>query len=87
MSIEAEQPDKTDCTHEVTEWGRCVGCGDPIERDAVDYDDRASDKFHVPRPIGCMNRGWYHDGSEEHEAFVQKRSVRPCPHHGIGASV
>lgn len=59
------------CTHEITEWGRCVACG---EEGGI-YTVRAASEM-----TGCQNRGWYHDGSEEAEAFSQKRPVRPCPH-------
>lgn len=59
------------CTHEITEWGRCAGCGASMESDREDH----------PIISGCGNRGWYHDGSEEAEALLQGRAPRPCPHH------
>ena len=67
------------CTHEVSEWDCCVACGYEIERD-YDYE------LQEYRPLtGCQGRGWYHDGSEQAEAFRQGRAPRPCPHHLGGA--
>lgn len=62
-----------ECTHEVTEWGLCVGCGAEIESE---YGYRA----HPARITGCMGRGWYHDGSEQEDAIRKRRPARPCPH-------
>ena len=66
-----------ECTHELFYLGLCVSCG--VERE---YDDDYGPSVNVAAQMfGCQNRGWYHDGSENEEAFKQGRPVRPCPYH------
>lgn len=77
-----DDPDVTDdededvCTHEITEWGRCAGCGQSTndDRDPDLYEDRPT-----RLPVGCAGRGWYHDGSELEDAHRTGRAPKPCP--------
>lgn len=58
------------CTHEESYLGACVACGAVREHE---------DGHSIPLPVGCMGRGWYHDGSEDAEAMAQHRPRRSCP--------
>ena len=74
--------DDDECTHEVSEMGLCVACGDELEYD----DDYAPSIRAASQMSGCQNRGWYHDGSEQQEAFAMGRAPKPCPHHSGGTA-
>jgi hypothetical protein len=69
--------DEEECTHEGhDDFGHCYGCGESRQ-----YDDGDEHPIRAASQMtGCQNRGWYHDGSEEQEAFMQRRPVMPCPH-------
>ena len=64
------------CTHEESYLGACVACGAVREHE---------DGYSVPLPVGCMGRGWYHDGSEDAEAMRQRRPRRSCPSCSAGS--
>lgn len=70
--VTTEEP----CTHEESYLGACVACGAPRE-----YEDG----YAPPLPVGCMGRGWYHDGSEDAEAMRQRRPRRSCPSCSAGS--
>lgn len=55
------------CDHEFIRRGRCTTCGQEV------YGT-------IPRGKYCYGRGWYHDGSERQDAYVNNREPEPCPY-------